>query len=82
MLSIDAKATEHIFHRQGIGRLKTRGFSVFVDARCGQAQEVEGTQSQKFDETVADFGTKPLSKAIIAKHSFTLGCSNMAEERC
>ena len=34
----------------------------------------------KSEENVADLGTKPLSKAAIAKQCFTLGYVNMAEE--
>ena len=32
------------------------------------------------EENVADLGTEPLSKAVIAKHSLTLGYFNMAED--
>ena len=32
------------------------------------------------EDNVGDLGTKPLSKAVIAKHRFTLGYVNMAEE--
>ena len=35
----------------------------------------------KSDENVADLGTKPLSKAVIAKHSITLECVDMTEEK-
>ena len=34
----------------------------------------------KSDENVADLGTKPLNKAVTAKHCLTLGYVNMAEE--
>ena len=34
----------------------------------------------KSEENVADLGTEPLSKAVIAKHSLTLGYFNMAED--
>ena len=34
----------------------------------------------KSEENVADLGTKPLSKAVIAKHCLSPGCVNMAEE--
>ena len=32
------------------------------------------------EENVADLGTKPLSKAVIAKHCLTLGYVNMDEK--
>ena len=32
------------------------------------------------EENVADLGTKPLSKTVIAKHCLTLGYANMDEE--
>ena len=34
----------------------------------------------KSEENVADLGTKPPSKAVIAKHCLTLDCINMVEE--
>ena len=34
----------------------------------------------KSEENVADLGSEPLSKAVIAKHSLTLGYSYMAED--
>ena len=34
----------------------------------------------KSEENVADLGTKPLSRAVIANHCLTLGYVNMAEE--
>ena len=47
VLAVDAKATEHILHRQGIGKLR------HIDAAClwmqdeNQIQEVASTQSQE-----------------------------------
>ena len=72
MLNIDAKATEHILHRQGIGKLKHIDVAyLFVGARWNQISVLRS------EEYVADLGTKPLSKAVIAKHCFTLGYVNM-----
>ena len=34
----------------------------------------------KSEENVADLGTKPLSKGVIARHCFALVCVNVAEE--
>ena len=34
----------------------------------------------KSEEHVADLGTKPLSKAVLAKHCLTLGYVNMDDE--
>ena len=34
----------------------------------------------KSEENVADLGTKPFSKAVIAKHCLALGYANMAVE--
>ena len=34
VLAIDAKPTEHILHRQGIGKLKTHRCGLFVDTGC------------------------------------------------
>ena len=71
-LAIDAKATEHFFHRQGLGRLK------HIDvAYMWMQDEVRSkrlrVRSAKSEEHVADLGIKPLSKAAIAKHGLTLG---------
>ena len=79
VLAIDAKATEHILHRQGIGRVK------HIDVAYLWMQDDIGSKMLrvrrvKSEESVADLGTKPLSKALIVKHCFTLGYVNMAEE--
>ena len=79
VLAIDAKATEHIFHRQGIGKLKR------IDvAYLWMQDEIRSKRLRvrrvKSEENVADLGTKPLSKAVIAKHFLTLGYVNMAAE--
>ena len=34
----------------------------------------------KSEENVADLGTKPLNKAVVAEHCLTLGYANMDEE--
>ena len=79
VLAIDAKATEHILHRQGIGRVK------HIDVAYLWMQDDIGSKMLrvrrvKSEESVADVGTKPISKAVIAKHCLTLGYVNMAEE--
>ena len=75
VLAIDAKATEHILHRHGIGKLK------HIDVACLWMQdEVRSKRFRvrrvKSEENVAD----PLSTAAVAKHCFTLDYANMAEE--
>ena len=79
VLSIDAKATEHILHRQGIGKLKR------IDVAYLWVQdEIRSQRSQRCrvrsEENVADLGTKPLSKTVIAKHCLTSEYVNMDEE--
>ena len=37
-------------------------------------------EESRVKENDADLGTKPLSKAVIAKHCLTLGHVNMTEE--
>ena len=76
VLAIDAKATEHTLHRQGIGKLK------HIDVAYLWVQdEIRSKRIQvrrvRSEENVADLGTKPLSKAVIAKHCLTLGYMNM-----
>ena len=59
VLNIDAKATEHILHRQGIGKLKhidgayswvqdeVRSQRLRVGARCNQITKIASAQSQE-----------------------------------
>ena len=76
MLNMDAKATERILHRQGIGKLKhvDVAYMWVQDEIISQRLRVHRVRSE---ENVADLGTKPLSKAVIAKHCVTLGYVNM-----
>ena len=76
VVNIDAKATEHMLHRQGIGKLKHIDVAYLwvQDEIRSQRLRVHRTRSE---ENVADLGTKPLSKAVIAKNCFTLGYVNM-----
>ena len=78
VLAIDANATENIFHRQGIGRLKHIDVTYLwmQDEVRSKRLRVRRVNSE---ENVADLGTKPLSKAVTAKHCFTLSYVNMAE---
>ena len=78
MLAIDAKATEHILHRQGIGKLKHKDVAHLgvQDEIRSQSLRVRRVRSEEHE---ADLGTKALSKAVIAKHCLTLGYVNMDE---
>ena len=78
VLTIDAKATEHILHRQGIGKLKQKEVAYLwvQDEIRSERLRVRRVRSE---ENVADLGTKALSKAVIAKHCLTLGYLNMNE---
>ena len=78
MLAIGAKATEHILHRQGIGKLKHIDVAYLwvQDEIRSQRLRVRRVRSE---ENVADLGTKAPSKAVIAKHCLTLGYVNMNE---
>ena len=71
--AIDAEATKHILHRQGIGKLTYLWMQDEIRSKTLRVRSV------KSEEHVADLGTKPLSKAVIAKYCLTLGCVNMAE---
>ena len=80
VLAIDAKATAHIFHNQGIDRLN------HIDVAYLWIQdEVRSKRLRvrrvKSEENVTAHGTKTLSKAIISKHSITLVSAHMAEVR-
>ena len=79
VLAIDAKATEHILHRQGIGKLKHIDVAYLwiqgkVRSRRLQVRRV------KSEDNIADLGTKPLSKAVMAKHCTIMGYMNMSQE--
>ena len=79
MLAIDAKATEQILHRQGIGKLKRIGVAylwIQDEVRSGRPQ----VRRVRSEDHIADLGTKLLSKAVIAKHCITLGYMNMSQE--
>ena len=77
VLAIDAKATEHFLHKQGIGMLKHTDVAYLwvQDEIRSQRLRVRRVRSE---ENVADFGTKPLSKTVIAKNCLTLGYEWMA----
>ena len=77
VLAIDAKATEHILHRQGIGRLK-HIYVAYVWMQDEDRSKWLRVRRVKREENVADWGTTPLSKAVIAKHCLAL--VDMAEE--
>ena len=76
VLAIDAKATEHILHRQGIGKLKhiDVAYLWIQDEVRSHRLRVRRVRSE---DNVADLGTKPLSKAVIAKHCLALGIKKM-----
>ena len=76
VLAIDAKATEHILHRQGIGKLKHIDVAYLWVQDEIRSQRVH-VRRVRSEENVADLGTKPLSRAVIAKHCLTLGYMNM-----
>ena len=78
VLAIDAKATEHILHRHGIGKLKHIDVAYLWVQDEIRSQRLR-VRSVRSEENVADLGTKALSKAVIAKHCLTLGYVNMNE---
>ena len=79
MSAIDAKATEHILHGQGIGKLKHIGVACLWMQDKIRSKRLR-VRRVKSEENVAYLGTKPLSKAVIAKHCLALGYVNMTEE--
>ena len=74
VLALGAKATEQILHRHGIGRLKhiDVAYPWMQDAIRSKRLRVRRV---KCEENVADLVSKPLSKAVIAKHCFAVGLS-------
>ena len=79
VLAIDAKATEHILHKQGIGKLKHKDVAYRWVQDEIRSQRLR-MRRVKTEENVADLGTKPDSKTRIAKLCLTLGYTNMDEE--
>ena len=79
VLAIDAKATEHILHRQGIRKLKhiDVAYLWIQDEIRSRRLQVRRVRSK---DNIADLGTKPLSKAVIAKHCTAMGYTNMSQE--
>ena len=67
VLAIDAKATEHILDRQGIGKLKHIDVA-YLWIQDGVGSHRLRVRRVRSEDNVADLGTKPLSKAVIAKH--------------
>ena len=79
VLATDANATEHILHRQGIGKLKhiDVAYLWMQDEITSKRLRVRRVKSK---ENVVALGTRPPSRAVISKHCLTLGDVNMAEE--
>ena len=71
VLIIDAKATEHILHRHGIGKMK----HIDVAHVCCK-DEVKSNRLRvrrvKSEDNLADIGTKALSNRIIRKHAISM----------
>ena len=80
VLAIDAKATKNILHRQGIGKLKHTDVAYLWIQDEVRSRRLK-VRRVKSEDNIADLGTKPLSKAVIAKHCLTLGYVNMSQER-
>ena len=79
VLAIDAKATEHILHRQGIGKLKHMDVAYLWVQDEIRSQRIQ-IRRIRSEDNVADLGTKPLNKLVIAKHCLTLGYVSMDDE--
>ena len=77
LLAIDAN--EHILHRQGIGKLKHIDVAYLWIQDEIRSHRLRARRVRSEDD-VADLGTKPLSKAVIAKHCLALGYVNMNQE--
>ena len=77
VLSIDAKATEHILHRQGVGRTNHMDMAhVWLQDEVGSNRLVVRRVSS--DQNVAGLGTIALGPAAIARHAEPLGNTNMS----
>ena len=79
VLVIDANATEHIFHRHGIGRMK------HVDvAHLWLQDDVKSERLRvrrvKSGDNLADMGAKAVSSRIIRKHATGMGVCRCPRE--
>ena len=79
VLAIDAEATEHILHRAGIGKLKRIDVAYLWIQNEIRSERLRVRRVMS-EEHVADLGTKPLGRAIIAKKILTLEFVNMGEQ--
>ena len=67
VLIIDVKATEHILHRHGVGKMK------HIDvAHVWLHDEVDLTASCNREDNIADIGTNVLNNRIIRKHAISM----------
>ena len=69
VLAMDAKATEHILHRQGIGKLKhiDVAYLWIQDEVRSHRLRVRRVRSE---DNIADLGTKPLPQLQIVEKIF------------
>ena len=79
VLAIDAKATEHILHRQGIGREKHIDVAYLWIQDEVRSRRLRVRRGES-DGNGADLVTIPPSKAQISENCFALGFAVMAEE--
>ena len=68
VFAIDAKATEHILHRQEIGRMKHIDVAHLWKQDAVRSMWLR-VRRVKCEEHVANLGTRPLSKAVFETHS-------------
>ena len=88
VIVINAKATEHILHRQGVRHMKHIDVAQFWlqddVARLWLHDEVRSNRlilpRVDSEHNVACLGTRALSRAVIKKHAATLRYVNLAEE--
>ena len=78
VLVIDAKATEHIVHQHGTGKMK------HIDmAHLWLQDEVKSNSMRvrrvKSKDNLADFGTKAISNNNSRKHAMSRGCIDAPE---
>ena len=79
MLVIDAKETEHILHRYGIGNMKhiNEAHLWLQDEAKPHRLKVRRVNSE---DNLADIGTEALSNKIIRKHATSMVCVDAQED--
>ena len=80
MLAIDAKATEQHSSQTRDRKIETHRYVAYLWIQDEVRSRRLQVRRVKSEDNIADLGTKPLIRAVIAKHCTTMGYVNMSQE--